>query len=257
MKNKNIENVLKVWESDNKIKIPNKKVKLAIIDQIASLFSISKSYYFGFNFENQTIEFTSEGIENILGITPNDFSLEKFFSILHPEDLEKLNKKEEAAGKFLYGKLNKEEIPFYKVVYLIRMKDSIGKFRTVLQQSRAINVSEDGKVQQVIVVHSDVSYLNISFNHKISFIGSNLPSYFSIEKEGKYEITNEHIKDDFTKRELEIIKKLAEGKTYKEIAEQLFVSPHTINTHKKNILKKAECKSTTQLIAKCISEGVI
>lgn len=35
------------------------------------------------------------------------------------------------------------------------------------------------------------------------------------------------------------------------------VSPHTINTHKRNILKKSHCKNTAELVAKCIREGVI
>ncbi len=39
--------------------------------------------------------------------------------------------------------------------------------------------------------------------------------------------------------------------------EILAVSPHTINTHKRNILKKSNCKNTTELITKCIIEGII
>ena len=39
-------------------------------------------------------------------------------------------------------------------------------------------------------------------------------------------------------RETEIINLVAEGKTNKEIAEKLFLSIHTIRTHRKNIIKK-------------------
>jgi two-component system NarL family response regulator len=51
--------------------------------------------------------------------------------------------------------------------------------------------------------------------------------------------TNEFMKKyQLTGRETEIIGKIAEGLTSKEIASQLFVSEFTINTHRRNICRK-------------------
>lgn len=257
MKEKNIENVMQVWASENTIDAPNKKVQLEIIEQIASMFAAGPFYYYVFNFEAMEMDFVSNGTRQVLGIEPKEFSIQTLFDIMHPDCLVKMHEKEAVAAEFLFNKIPKEFILSYKVSYLMRLKDANDSYRTILHQSSAINVSEDGKIQQVLTVNTDVTYLNIPFNHKVSFIGNKKTSYYVIETNGKYQISDKHCKDNFTKRELEIIKKLAKGKTYKEIAEQLFVSPHTINTHKKNILRKAKCKSTTQLIAKCLSEGVI
>jgi len=58
-------------------------------------------------------------------------------------------------------------------------------------------------------------------------------------------------------REIDIIKSISEGKDFKNMATHFNVSPHTINTHKRNILKKSHCKNTAELVAKCIREGVI
>ncbi|MEQ9425568.1 MAG: helix-turn-helix transcriptional regulator [Cyclobacteriaceae bacterium] len=49
-------------------------------------------------------------------------------------------------------------------------------------------------------------------------------------------------------RENEILELLTCGKTSKEIAAQLNVSSHTIDTHRRNILKKTNMKNTTQLL---------
>lgn len=52
--------------------------------------------------------------------------------------------------------------------------------------------------------------------------------------------------DDFmkkyqvTRREVEIIRKIAEGLTTKEIGEQLFVSEFTVNAHRRNICRKLD-----------------
>jgi DNA-binding NarL/FixJ family response regulator len=56
--------------------------------------------------------------------------------------------------------------------------------------------------------------------------------------------TDEHL----TPREIEIIRFISEGMTNHEIAERLFLSPSTIDTHRKNILAKLELKNTASLI---------
>ena len=51
-----------------------------------------------------------------------------------------------------------------------------------------------------------------------------------------------------TRRELEILKLIAKGKTTQEIANQLFVSPLTIETHRRNLMAKFEVKNAAELI---------
>lgn len=51
-----------------------------------------------------------------------------------------------------------------------------------------------------------------------------------------------------TKRERQILKLLAEGKTSQEIAAVLFVSPHTIDTHRRNLLQKFEARNVVEMI---------
>ncbi|NGM60284.1 helix-turn-helix transcriptional regulator [Sphingobacterium sp. SGG-5] len=53
---------------------------------------------------------------------------------------------------------------------------------------------------------------------------------------------------ELTKREKEIITLLANGKSTREIAEQLFISDHTVSTHRKNIIRKIDCKSFAALL---------
>lgn len=54
--------------------------------------------------------------------------------------------------------------------------------------------------------------------------------------------------DHLTPRELEIIKYIGEGMTNGEIASKLFLSPATVDTHRKNVLAKLELKNTAALI---------
>lgn len=53
--------------------------------------------------------------------------------------------------------------------------------------------------------------------------------------------------EKLTQRELEIARLVATGKKNKDIADQLNISPHTIHTHRKNILKKLNVSSAAEL----------
>ena len=160
-------------------------------------------------------------------------------------------------SKFLLKTIPTDDILHYKVVYLIRLSHASGRYKTILHQAQTTNVSLDGKLQQVIGVHTDISYLPIPFDHKISFISNKRPSYFSILPDISMELLNDSLSSLFTSKEILVLKHLAEGKNFNQIANLLGVSPHTINTHKKNILKKSYSNSMTELVAKCIRAGII
>lgn len=60
-----------------------------------------------------------------------------------------------------------------------------------------------------------------------------------------------------SEREIEVITFIAEGLTSKEIAERMFISEHTVKTHRKNIFKKLNVKDTNDLIRFAMNEGLI
>ncbi|MDZ7764182.1 MAG: response regulator transcription factor [Melioribacteraceae bacterium] len=60
-----------------------------------------------------------------------------------------------------------------------------------------------------------------------------------------------------TKRELEILKITAQGLSNKEIADKLFLSLHTVYTHRKNIMKKLDIKSNSEFIKYAYDTGVV
>ncbi len=63
--------------------------------------------------------------------------------------------------------------------------------------------------------------------------------------------------DELTAREMEVIRGLAGGKRYEEIADELKVSPNTVKYHMKNILQKTGFRSTVQLVAEVVGKRLI
>jgi DNA-binding NarL/FixJ family response regulator len=60
-----------------------------------------------------------------------------------------------------------------------------------------------------------------------------------------------------TPRENEVLNLVVQGKSTVEIADALHLSIHTVNTHRKNILKKLRLKSPAQLIAFALKNGMV
>lgn len=58
-------------------------------------------------------------------------------------------------------------------------------------------------------------------------------------------------------REIEIIQLVAEGLSNKEIAERLFLSVHTVTTHRKNIMSKLGINNTAGLVMFAIRQNLI
>jgi len=73
----------------------------------------------------------------------------------------------------------------------------------------------------------------------------------------KLKRADKRLPNDLTKREQEILGLVAAGKSNKELAETLFISLKTVETHKTNILDKLGLKNSTQLVKYAIKNNII
>lgn len=60
-----------------------------------------------------------------------------------------------------------------------------------------------------------------------------------------------------SERELEVIRLISDGLTNKEIADNLCLSTHTVNTHRKNIMTKLGLKNTAGIVIYAVKENII
>jgi len=65
------------------------------------------------------------------------------------------------------------------------------------------------------------------------------------------------VTSEFTPREKEILLLCCEGLVYKEIAERLGITFHTVNTHKKNIFQKLGINNTMEMVQYALKTGII
>ena len=65
------------------------------------------------------------------------------------------------------------------------------------------------------------------------------------------------IRDSITSREREILGLLSKEHNSKEISEMLFLSPHTVDYHRRQLLKKTNSRNIAQLIGIAYHMGIL
>lgn len=73
----------------------------------------------------------------------------------------------------------------------------------------------------------------------------------------KLKSSDKRLPNDLTKRESEILGLVASGKTNKELAEALFISIKTVETHKTHIMEKLGLRNSTELVKYAIKNKII
>jgi DNA-binding CsgD family transcriptional regulator len=225
-------------------------IDLEVHKKLFNLFQVGDFYYMILNVPEANLEFVSEQIEKMLGVSAKDLSLANFFDRIHPEDQPIVLSFENFIGTF-FANLPIEKIPCYKIRYDFRIRKANGDYLRILQQVVVIDYDDDGFFYKTLGVHTDISDLKTEGKPLLSLIGiDGEPSYINIDVEQKYTATS-----FLSKREKQIINLMIAGKVSKEIANELYLSQHTIDTYRKKLLKKTATSTTAELIGKVIREG--
>jgi DNA-binding CsgD family transcriptional regulator len=185
--------------------------------------------------------FTSKRCIDMMGIQPENLNPGNIFTSTHPDDLQR-----HSVARSRMVKLCSDVFIDHKKYALMSTN-----LRFVHKQGNAINFLIQGYVFKstlpeptvyCLFINTDISWfgpIKHGYNH---YIGNDL-TYFRLPD--KEIILTGCI---FTDREFEIIKLIKEGLNSKLIGEKLFISSHTVDTHRRNILKKADKQSINELI---------
>ena len=247
--------VSKIWNKINKEAIPsNFSEEILLHNKLLNFFHVGDHYFYIFNVSSISIEFVQDQMTSILGYSKEDFTPENIVANIHPDDIAHFVNFENTIALFL-NKLPIEKMQKYKVRYDYRIKKANGDYMRILQQVITIEENaENGGILRTLGMHTDITHLKQENKSSLCFIGlDGEPSFYDVKPENIiYEIS-----ETFTKREKEILTYIANGYKSKEISTLLCIEKNTVDTHRKNILKKANCKSFLELVTKSIKMGWI
>lgn len=178
------------------------------------------------------IIFTSKRSAQMMGIEPDKFTPERAFQVRHPDDKEKhmiLREKLFKTAHELYNS-EKKEMMFSSCTRILNHEN---KYVPLLSQAYFFYTEIPHKTVYVLMVFTEVDKYPKAQWAKHHYYGNDI-SYFRYPDEQLMSTGN-----IFSKREFEIIQLLARGLNTKQVSEKLFISPFTVNTHRRNMLQKS------------------
>jgi DNA-binding NarL/FixJ family response regulator len=110
----------------------------------------------------------------------------------------------------------------------------------------------DGYLLKNAMVSEIVNAINIVYAGGI-YLSEELPNFFSDKPKRK----SRDLFPDLSKRELDVLKLICDEKSTNEIAELLFISTSTVETHRANLLLKVGAKNTAGLVKWAVENEVI
>lgn len=243
-----------IWKEIGQHKNPGEfQVEIEIYKKMLNLFQVGDYCYFIFSPPEMRMEYKNDSIEKLLGYKPEEFTLEFFLEVIHPDDLNNYLSFEAAITEF-WKNLPPEKVFKYKTRYDFRIRCKNGQYKRLLQQVAAIQSDEEGAVLRTFVIFTDISELKQTNRMVLSIIGmEGEPSYIDIQPVASL-IPHRSI---LTKRETEVFQLLIKEYQSSEIAEMLCISTHTVSSHRKNILRKTGTNSVLQLIKYGLEKGWI
>jgi DNA-binding CsgD family transcriptional regulator len=192
--------------------------------------------------------FTSRRTAQMIGIAAAEFTHSHFMATSHPDDVNRLG-----LGRSKLLRMDKDLFIAKQGASLlssnIRVRNSSGGYSNFLFQCYAFYSTTPYTGVFLLLIHTNIDWFKKIKNSYHFYVGNDM-SYFRYPDEKLLMMGN-----PFSKREFEIIRLMKSGLSSEQIAEKLFLSVHTVKTHRSSIRKKSGKATISELIYDLLDRG--
>ena len=255
-RNKNYNAVLDIWKV-NKVSEMDSTETLTINNPfLIDILNQSTCVTWILDLRTQKFTFVSDNTLEIFGYDSADYIRDgQMFheGIKHPDDT--VN-----SWKLVYNIWHVlSHIPStsrsgYKFSHDYRIIKPDGKVARLLEQSSVLQQDSDGNITHLLGVCTDITQWKRNGTQLASLSSANEKQYFLFNSDHS---ESKNSKSILSKRELEILKLISQGHSSKYIADKLFISFHTVNTHRQKMIEKTNTKNTGGLVQFAVCNGLI
>ncbi len=221
-----------------------------LITELEKLMEDNNQCFFIGDLMRMEIIFTSKRSTDILGIEPEQVSFYHFLEATHPDDINR-----HGLARLQLFKIAHEFFVSKKGDMLLstnlKIRNPIGEYRNLLFQWYLFYSGMPYKTVFITGVLTDIDWFKKIRHGYHYYIGNDL-SYFRLPDEELLMKGN-----IFSDREFEILKMIHMGFTNKQISEKLFLSKHTVITHRRNILEKTSKTRISDIIYDLEEHGLL
>lgn len=240
------------FESGSKIEDCNTFELFTNIDQA------SPTVYFVIDFFSQGYVHVSENVKNVLGISTQELlngGIETGLDLFAPQHRAILvNNILPTFLKHIFAIEDKEKLKNIQISYQTLNQTVSKEYHWFLHQIKIIDFTETGAPRLGLKTITNINSFKLDSSIHFEITESSSEGTEIILKE-EFKPYKEGL--DISGSEKKVLALMANGFISKEIAEQLNLSPHTVNNHRKNMLKKNAINSSNELIKKALAHRII
>lgn len=134
-----------------------------------------------------------------------------------------------------------------------RVKKFDGTYVRVVRESVVLALNNFGHPTATLSVMTNIDHIKSKGDVCAKMFGPKadlVPLHSILDSQGK-------VSNLLSRREVQVLQHLGIGMQSTEIAEKLFISKHTVNNHRKNMLRKTGLKNTPELIRYGLDNGLL
>ncbi|MBU3823073.1 LuxR C-terminal-related transcriptional regulator [Flavobacteriaceae bacterium XHP0103] len=213
----------------------------AFLPYSSTFFCITNTQAFSF-------EYISKNMSACLGLDQHEMKskgMNYFWGRMHPDDLEPWIQALGELMKFTLSNIPLEERPKMSYTWNYRIKNAKGVYVNVIQNTSPLEFDSEGKP---IIGLAHYTVLDAKIKLQVSATAKLLNDNNEYETKYFNNFSQKLLSDSISNRERDIVRLLILNYSSKDIAEKLNISPNTVDTHRRNILKKLNISSTGELI---------
>ncbi len=234
-----------IFESYDK---PSLKSHIQKIMELDKVLPYSSTFFCITNTQDLTFEYVSKNFKSCLGLDPlelNTHGMRYFWSRIHPDDIEGWLSALNQLMEFTLSEIPTDKREHANYTWNYRFKDAEGIFVNIVQNTTPLVFDTDGKpivgLAHYTVLHPNTK-MELTASAKL------------LNDQNEYEtiyfntFSQKLLSNGISNRERDVIRLLVLDLSSKEISIKLNISPHTVDTHRRNILKKLNISSTGELV---------
>ena len=221
-----------------------------IMLKLEELTGDNDQYFQVFDLGQMKFLYTSKNIFQMIGVSAEEINPGHYTQLIHHDDEERLGQ----ARARVY-KMERDIFQAQKgsalTSYNLRIRNSDGNYNNLFVQDYMFFSPIPYKAVFLIQVITNIDWFKMKKDRFHHYAGNDL-SLFRFPDQKLLETG-----PDLSYREFEIIRLIEAGLSSKEIADKLFLSIHTVNTHRSNILEKTDKPQISDVIYEFKEKGLL
>lgn len=234
-----------IFESYEK---PSLETHIKKVIELDNYLPYSSTFFCVTNTQDLVFEYISKNFNACLGIDVNMLKtkgMRYFWSRIHPEDVELWLRALNELMEFTLNEIPENKRQYANYTWNFRFKDAKDNYVNIIQNTTPLAFNSQMKP---VIGLAHYTVLDTNIKMPITATAKLLNDQKEYDTVYFNNFSQKLLENGISNRERDIVRLLVLNHSSKEISEKLNISPHTVDTHRRNILKKLKISSTGELI---------